>query len=193
MASLFLRMKTILHVSNSALQEVIDELFDIGDFAYKNIKKIVENVFEENNCAADASVVTSLSDEIQSLNPLKFLSRAGCLGTERKRQSFYRKNFTVVEPVEYVLNAQEKKHTFVYVPILDLLSKLLERSEILQTLQRSNEQEGHYSSFQDGEYFKENRLLSDKLSIALGLYIDDFEICNPLGTSKNKHKVCGIY
>ena len=193
LASLFLRMQTILHVSNSALQEVIDELFDIGDFAYKNIKKIEENVFEENNCAADASVVTSLSDEIQSLNPLKFLSRAGCLGTERKRQSFYRKNFTVVEPVEYVLNAQEKNHSFVYVPILDLLSKLLERSEILQTLQRSNEQEGHYSSFQDGEYFKENKLLSDKLSIALGLYIDDFEICNPLGTSKKKHKVCGIY
>ena len=80
----------------------------------------------------------------------------------------------------------------MYVPILDLLSKLLERSEILQTLQRSNEQEGHYILFQDGEYFKENKLLSDKLSIALGLYIDDFEICNPLATSKKKHKVCGI-
>lgn len=34
LASLFLRMQTILHVSNSAVQEVIDELFDIGDFAY---------------------------------------------------------------------------------------------------------------------------------------------------------------
>lgn len=76
---------------------------------------------------------------------LKFLSRAGPLGTMRKRQSFYGKNFAVIEPVEYVLNAQEKKHSFVYVPILDLLSKLFERSEILQTLQRSNEQEGHYS------------------------------------------------
>lgn len=37
LASLFLRMQTILHVSNSAVQEVIDELFDIGDFAFKNI------------------------------------------------------------------------------------------------------------------------------------------------------------
>lgn len=42
------------------------------------------------------------------------------------------------------------------------------------------------------EYFKENRLLTE-LGIALGLYIDDFELCNPLGTSKKKHKVCGIY
>lgn len=116
-------MQTILHVSNFAVQEVIDELFDIGDFACKNVKKIIEKVLKENICAADFSVVTSLADEIQSLNALKFLSRSECLGTERKRQSFYRKNFTVVEPVEYVLNAQEK-HSFVYVPILELLSKL---------------------------------------------------------------------
>lgn len=50
--------------------------------------------------------------------------------------------------------------SFIYVPILDLLSKLLERREILQTLQRSKEQEGQYRSYQDGEYFKENKLLT---------------------------------
>lgn len=193
-ASLFLRMQTILHVSNSAIQEVIDELFDIGELADQNIKEIIQKVLEENNCVVDASVVTELSDEIQSLNPLTFLSRQGPLGTERKRQSFYKKNFTVIKPVEYVLNVQEKTHSFVYVPILELLSKLFERTEILQSLQKSTgRREGHYSSFQDGEYFKENKLLTEELGIALGLYIDDFEVCNPLGTSKKKHKVCGIY
>lgn len=25
------------------------------------------------------------------------------------------------------------------------------------------------------------------------LYVDDFEMCNPLGTSRKKHKICGIY
>lgn len=29
--------------------------------------------------------------------------------------------------------------------------------------------------------------------ISLALYIDDFEVCNPLGTSRKKHKVCAIY
>lgn len=29
--------------------------------------------------------------------------------------------------------------------------------------------------------------------IALFLYIDDFEVANPLGTSRNKHKLCAIY
>lgn len=39
----------------------------------------------------------------------------------------------------------KKKHTFVYIPILDLLSKLLERSETLKLLKRSNQREGQYS------------------------------------------------
>lgn len=131
----------------------------------------------------DNNFIVDASEELQTLNPLRLLSR-GPLGTERKRQSFYKNNFTVIEPVEYVLNAQERNHTFVYVPILDMLSKLLERNEVLQTLERSSQHEGNYSSFRDGEYFKENKILSEEKGIALGLYIDDFEICNPLGTSK---------
>lgn len=192
LGSLFLRMQALLHVSNSAVQEIIDELFDIGEFAYQNIKTVIDKVLKDNSVTVDALVVASLTEELQTLNPLRFLSRYGPLGTERKRQSFYRKNFTVIKPVEYVLNAQDK-HTFVYVPFIDLLSKLLERNEIHQTLKSSSQQEGHYGSFKDGEYCKENKILSEELSIAIGLYIDDFELCNPLGTSKKKHKVCGIY
>ena len=57
-----------------------------------------------------------------------------------------------------MLNVQEKTHSLVYVPILELLSKLFEITEILQSLQTSTgRREGHYSSFQDGEYFKENK------------------------------------
>ncbi|RXN38661.1 sterile alpha motif domain-containing 3-like protein [Labeo rohita] len=33
----------------------------------------------------------------------------------------------------------------------------------------------------------------DEFTIALGLYIDDFEMANPLGTSKLKHKMCAVY
>lgn len=43
-------------------------------------------------------------------------------------------------------------------------------------------------------FFKKNLLLSrEELSIAIGLYVDDFEICNPLGTSRKKYKACAVY
>lgn len=35
--------------------------------------------------------------------------------------------------------------------------------------------------------------MSKQESIPLILYIDEFEICNPLGNSKGKHKICGLY
>lgn len=51
-----------------------------------------------------------------------------------------------------------------------------------------------YSSYADGEHFKENRfLLIDQFTVALILYLDDFEVANPLGTSKQKHKICAVY
>lgn len=43
-------------------------------------------------------------------------------------------------------------------------------------------------------YFKENKLLSrDEFKIALLLYVDEFEVANPFGTSRKIHKVCAVY
>lgn len=45
--------------------------------------------------------------------------------------------------------------------------------------------------FFDGGAFTENKCKQENISLIL--YIDEFEICNPLGTSKKKHKICGLY
>lgn len=51
-----------------------------------------------------------------------------------------------------------------------------------------------YRSCKDGRHFKANSLVSKpEFTIALCLYIDDFEIVNPLGTSRLKHKICAVY
>lgn len=51
-----------------------------------------------------------------------------------------------------------------------------------------------YKSFRDGLHCKQNSLLSGQdLSISIGLYVDDFEVCNPLGTSRKTHKLCAEY
>lgn len=47
----------------------------------------------------------------------------------------------------------------------------------------------------NGLYYKQNPLFSgsEDLAISIGLYVDEFEICNPLGTSRKKHKITAIY
>ena len=46
----------------------------------------------------------------------------------------------------------------------------------------------------DGEHYERNSFLAvEKLRVSINLYIDDFEVCNTLGTSCKKHETCGAY
>lgn len=130
-------------------------------------------------------------------NPVQ---KGGPLSTAYQRKQYYKENFNVVEPVEYILNAKEKR-TFQYVPILKSLQQLLNRKDVLdkivekhRTQQDTVSGECQYRSFEDGLHFKENCFLSgEELRVSIGLYVDDFEVCNPLGTSRKKHKLCAVY
>ena len=53
---------------------------------------------------------------------------------------------------------------------------------------------GVYNSFRDGQYYKVNKPFQDQeFHLSLGLYIDDFETANPLGTSRKKNKITAVY
>ena len=123
-------------------------------------------------------------------------SEEGPLGTAYKRNCFVKERFSVVEPLEYILDAKEGK-SFQYIPILQTLSHVLEKSDIQEKVLRSARHCGssyQYTSFRDGSHFKANTFLSgEELRLSLLLYCDDFEICNPLGTSRKKHKVTAVY
>ncbi len=58
-ASLFLRLQAVLHVSKSAIQEIVDDLFDIGKCAGQITRESIENVLEKHNCTSE-ECLTSL-------------------------------------------------------------------------------------------------------------------------------------
>jgi hypothetical protein len=82
-----------------------------------------------------------------------------------------------------------------YVPILEMLKALLSRKDILDAvLQTPTQVEGTISSFRDGSLYKSNRLFSNGLhNIVLKLYLDEFEVVNPLGDSRGTYKLTGVY
>lgn len=71
------------------------------------------------------------------------------------------------------------------MPILQSLQQLLNNKDIASNmLTRHSDKVSQFTSFKDGKYFKLNEFFSDEeLRISLILYVDDFEICNPLGIS----------
>lgn len=190
-------MQTILHVSKSATQEIVNELYEIGVLAGEFTSRSVENVLREHNCNTNSTVLTVVREVLRENNPLCLLSKTGPFGTDYRRSLFFRNNFPVIEPVEYIFDCTTKKKTFIYVPIISVLTELLNRNDILDKVLAEESvasHSGRFKTFRDGLFYKENPLFSrQELSIAIGLYIDDFEICNPLGTSRKKNKVCAVY
>lgn len=200
-ACILLKLENIVHIPKAVIDEVLSELhFILSTESLPLTKATVSGVFQSHNLQVEESVVDELFNAICKTNPLGIaIAKDGPLATAYKRKEYYTSHFKVVEPVEYILDAQRKR-TFQYIPLLQSLQRLLSDKSALDHLETpkiQNQPLSHlqeYHTIRDGEYYKQNSFLSSEgFRIAVHLYIDDFEICNPLGTSRKKHKLCGVY
>lgn len=165
-------------------------------------RSVVTNIFQHYNLQVDDSVVTEITKAVHSSNPVpKAIEKGGPLSTSYQRKQYYQEIFGVVEPTTFILD-HKKKHTFQYVPLLESLQKILNIKVILDKIIENHRGQQdidldpslEFRSPEDGLHFKENSFLNaEELRISLRLYVDDFETCNPLGTSRKKHKLCGVY
>ena len=81
----------------------------------------------------------------------------------------------------------EENCSFQYVPVLQSLQQLLKNEDIANSLLTIPSDYSQLASFRDGKYFKLNEFhANEEFSISLILHVDDFEICNPLGTSRKE-------
>lgn len=196
-AHLLLKLESIYNVPNKCIQELVEELQFISSSAsVPIILNTVNSCLKKNNCTVEHSIVSDLIKQICESNPISSsLKPSGSLYTQYKRRKFFKKNFPIVEPVEYVLD-EKARRTFQYVPILPSLLQILSKKELQEKLLFSSQASSQsvLSSFFDGTHFKDDEILSkDEQTLSLLLYVDDFEVCNPLGTSRKKHKITGVY
>ena len=195
LASLFLRMQCLLHVSKHAIQAIIEELNHILSLSKFHTTEILKEVFAKHNIEVEGEVIQDIRNIVFEKNPvLVTTSEKGTLSTDYRRNRYFKDHFSIIEPTELLYNRTPRK-AFVYVSVNQVIELLLNRAEFLQKLVFSEEPTpGFYKTFQDGSYFKQNEHFGEQeLLIALGLYIDDFELCNPLGTSKTIHKITAVY
>lgn len=194
-ATLFLSMQTFLHVSRSAVQKIVEEIHDILTSSKFHCFPSVAEVLRKHKISTESSLIQEIVDSIFSSHPLlTALSEKGCLSTDYRRNLYFKENYPFIGPVEY-LYKQNCKNTFIYIPITSVLQNLLSHSDFVSALVFSQEHlPGVYKSFQDSSYFQQSSLCTKKdKEISLALYIDEFEVCNPLGTSRKIHKIVGVY
>lgn len=160
-------------------------------------KYTLEEIFKSHNIHFDLATGEQLANSVCISNPVaKVLSKCGPLSTTHKRKKYYKSHFRIIEPVEYFLSADHKNY-LQYIPLLKLLHEILSHNKLLdKVIEEHTKQKNKsnlfcgqrfYRSYQDGEHYKSNSLLAvEELRISIKLYIDEFEICNPLGTSRKK-------
>lgn len=194
LAALFLKMQTVLHIPESSIQEVIQQLVQICELSQPLLHNSVKEILKQYT-DIDDSIVRQLVRAASDSNVItRFCGKEGSLSTTKRRAAYMSKNFTVVTPVEYIID-KEKKSSAVYVPLNEMLQKMLNRADILDKALPLQKHVPHEcSTYRDGSNCKENNLLKgEEFKIAVGLYTDDFEVSNPLGTSKKKHKLNAVY
>lgn len=121
----------------------------------------------------------------------------GPLRSTHCRTNFYKENFDYISPQMIELkNEKIETSKCYYIPILQTLKLLLTDSNVLaQCLKTTDLYDGKtFSNLNSGERSHELHLIfGDQKILKIVLYQDGVEICNPIGTSRLKHKVVAVY
>ncbi|KAL1276503.1 hypothetical protein QQF64_036126 [Cirrhinus molitorella] len=105
----------------------------------------------------------------------------------------------MIEPVQHTLRDENGLTigNFAYVPIADVLTKYCSHEDVwdsIQTQKAEPRKEHVLGDYIDGSYFKEHPFFAKHPdALRLHFYEDEFEVVNPLGSKRNKHKLCAIY
>lgn len=119
---------------------------------------------------------------------------ANQLDTKAKLKSYISSNFPFVAPVSYLLDPHDYLSVFHYIPIIDLLKQVLSRADVQEQLEK-NQHFYHHSHVLydtcDGDRI--NGCPTSHSVLKLQLYVDEFELCNPIGPKRGKYKLTGVY
>ncbi|KAK2845982.1 hypothetical protein Q7C36_010836 [Tachysurus vachellii] len=180
------------------------------------VSSMEEVVFEIQSQAKDAALLCLSPNYIatkrkieSSIEHLK--NQFTLLNSEAKRKTFFREmancaQWLTVEPTQIVFStrfdSRRNKTTatfdqvvvtdkFAYIPILETLKSILQNPHLIDLFKpRHVPKEGVYVDLSDAAHFKSNPLFyTEKDTLQIQLFYDDFETANPLGSKKRIHKL----
>ena len=190
----FMKMQYQFLIPESTVSKIIIEMKSL-------VKESVQhfNVNRLKNIMLACNVDSSKVDDVlKKYCDLPYPETFSVLQTTYMRKQFFDKTFPCVLPVSMnlsTLHTDQPVHTFDYVPILKTLQFLFKDPTIRKDyFNQPKTSLTLMKDFCDGELFKSNRLYCmHKYSLQIILFQDAFEVANPLGSAKKKHKLLAVY
>jgi hypothetical protein len=198
MALFYLKLQAKYLLPATTIQHLIDEFDVINSLTTEHMMGILRKSLRLLSLSNDQveEIILNLSREnwFIKLNESVFKS-------EKTRSSYFRSQFNYVAPVTQWLEADlVSKKSYQYIPIKESLAALMSSAAVQQDYMSTHSFEGNQASpgvlsdVTDGQVFKRNAFFQENPSaLRLILYQDAFEVVNPLGSGKSKHKLLGVY
>ncbi|KAL3247762.1 hypothetical protein MRX96_056837 [Rhipicephalus microplus] len=171
LAALLLKWKEGRRLPESTVHELANDVIDF-----------VEAIADHQQMPSDNEPAANLQEICKDqLDQLR--TRCG-------RKTYWKAHFPLVESRTVVLHETD---TMEYVPLCDVLKAMLERSQLSNEC-NSYSTDGYMRSVFDGSAFKNHKYFDgDTSKLCLQIYSDEFEVCNPLGSKRGKHKMTAFY
>ena len=198
-ALFYLRMETKYHVPASTVQTIVEELRNLYELDRNHEQHLLKQKLTSEELSLET--INGIISEIQQGNLFTKAhnEETGELRTSFTRKEFFKEKLNYVEPVKIRLGADDNGCAKFchYVPIKESLKAMLKHPSVLHQYKNpypATESPELYTDFSDGSIYKDIQIFNRLQHCAkLILYQDSFEVVNPLGSSKKKHKIVGVY
>lgn len=192
-----IQLKLTNAATNTIFKATEELISNIKDFILESIKQKSETPVEELLHVTTAFVLNGLKEKRTTYRRNKFIESQSnyvkpseiCLGTKWKKSK---------DGKAVVL--EQERTSYQSVSLLEKLKSLFSQEYIKQIYfdyQESRKQkhtDGIFNDFYCGSNLKKNPLFSSfPDSLQIQIFIDGFEVCNPLKTKVNKHSQIAIY
>ena len=196
LALFYLKLQAKYILPASTIQTIIDETQVIHNLSQSFLSRKLRNILTAHDLSK--KVVDEIDQELFQ-NDLLTVCNGELLKSDNKRTSYFKNNFNYVSPVEiYLGKDQFGRHRYCqYIPVKEAIITLFKDRSVQKQYEevRKQTQLPHIlEDITDGCAFKSNQLFqTEPGTLRIILYQDSFEIVNPLGSGKKKHKILAVY
>nr|XP_055062822.1 uncharacterized protein LOC129445851 isoform X2 [Misgurnus anguillicaudatus] len=196
MSLFYLKLQGQLLIPASTIQTIVEEMQNVHELgqAY-TIAKV--SSFLKNDMSLSDEAVSKICDCIKE-SDLFSACHQGQLRTTYSRNQTFTKMFKYTEPQKVPLGTDDNmtQKCAYYIPVAETLKSFLQSrlGRNTQSQQFGDPDVEVFTDLYDGQNFKCHKFFNENpKSLKLILYQDSFEIVNPLGSAKKKHKVLAVY
>jgi hypothetical protein len=199
-----LRLQEVHILPSSVHSDIVAGVRHLVRLMFQSYRDLVCNFLHNNSIAPFDDAWQEIMNVENFFDSMELTS-----ASEYALLRYLKRHDLIVQHIAYVVSSDEAsvstpKDSFHYVPLLAVIEKMMSHKDVYHHVSQQSvaakleldscSDDSHMESITDGKLFRSDVFFMDNLSaLFIQLYVDDVELCNPIGAKKGRHKVTAVY